>query len=323
MDNIATGASNLMSNIKNRIVSVTPYGTERFLGNTSDFLDSNTLISKATFLLLIIIIFVFLFWALSKIILLFLSPSESPYIVKGMKDATQTMTIPQSFQDKNSVPIFRSKNEYDGVEFTYSWWMYVNDLTHNDSIDFKHVFHKGSTTAGEGTLNGVYGPNNCPGVYLYTGKKNVADNLLEKFPLLGMLVRLNIYHETDHEINPDKYFEDVYVDGIPIKKWVNVVLRVTAQNVVDVYVNGTLTKRHKLSNIVKQNYDNLHINMNGGYSGNLSNLKYYNYAIGTFEIDKITSGGPDLTMADNQNIEKAKPYYLASQWYFDDTDPLN
>ena len=47
---------------------------------------------------------------------------------------------------------------------------------------------------------------------------------------------------------------------------------------------------HVLSNSErKQNYDNLYINMNNGFGGNLSNLKYYNYAIGTFEIDNIVN----------------------------------
>lgn len=318
MDNM----NNLLGDAKKNLVALTPYGTENFVSSSNEFLNSNTLIAKATFLLLVIIIFVFLFWGFSRLIMFFLTPSENPYILKGMKDATQTMTIPQPLSDSNSVPIYRSKNQYDGIEFTYSFWMYVNDLVYNENKDFKHVFHKGSTSQSDSNLDGVYGPNNAPGVYLYTGKKNISDNLLEKYPILGMLVRMNVYHDNDDEINPYKYFDDIYVDGIPIKKWVNVIIRVTGQNVVDVYVNGTLTKRHKLSNIVKQNYDNIYINLNGGFAGNLSNIKYYNYAIGTFEIYRITSGGPDLTIADNTSIKKSKPFYLSSQWYFDETDVL-
>tara|TARA_B100001093_G_C26733015_1_gene973133 strand:+ start:150 stop:1124 length:975 start_codon:yes stop_codon:yes gene_type:complete len=322
MDNVSTTSNNILGNIKKSILSVTPYGTEKFFKSSNEFLTSNTIIAKATFLLLVIIIFVFLFYIFSRILFNFLSPSETPYIIKGMKDATQSMTIPQSTSDKSAVPIYRSKNEYDGVEFTYSCWIYVNDINYNENTDFKHVFHKGNLNNSEDTYDGVYGPNNCPGVYLYTGKKNISDNLLEKYPLLGMLIRLNIYNNNDDKYEPNKYYEDIFVDGIPIKKWVNIIIRVTTQNIVDVYINGTLTKRHQLSNIVKQNYDNVYINMNGGFSGNLSNLKYYNYAIGIFEITRINSSGPDLTIPENNNIQKAKPYYLSSQWYFDDTDPL-
>ena len=65
-----------------------------------------------------------------------------------------------------------------------------------------------------------------------------------------------------------------------------------------------LYKRHKLSNVAKQNYDNININLNNGFYGNLSNLKYYNYAIGTFEINRLNSNGPNLKMSDNLNIKK-------------------
>tara|TARA_B110000483_G_scaffold235274_1_gene306582 strand:- start:3346 stop:4302 length:957 start_codon:yes stop_codon:yes gene_type:complete len=313
MDNV----NNLLGKTKQKFLNITPYGSENFISSSSEFLNSNTLIAKATFLLLVIILFVFLFYVFSRMIIFYLTPPENPFIIKGMKDATQGMTISQTYSDKNAVPIYRSKNEYDGTEFTYAFWMYVNDLAYNDSKDFKHVFHKGSTSKADGVLDGVYGPNNAPGVYLYTGRKNIGDDLLEKYPTLGMLVRMNVYH--DGENNAQKYYDDIYVDSIPIKKWVGVVIRVTGQNIVDVYINGTLTKRHKLSNIVKQNYDNVYVNINGGFGGNLSNLKYYNYAIGTFEIYKITSDGPDLTMSENSSIQKSKPYYLSPEWYFDST----
>ena len=36
--------------------------------------------------------------------------------------------------------------------------------------------------------------------------------------------------------------------------------------------------------------------MNGGFNGYISELKYYNYAIGTTEIDSIVSNGPNLNI---------------------------
>ena len=80
-------------------------------------------------------------------------------------------------------------------------------------------------------------------------------------------------------------------------------------------INGNLVKRHSLSNIVKQNYDDIYITNNGGFNGNLSNLKYYNYAIGTFEIDKISKNGPNLKLAKKTNLSEAKPSYLSNSWY--------
>ena len=311
----------VLENIKKNINAAIPYSAEKRLNSAKEFLSSNTMIARLTFLLGIIIIFSFLFYFGSKILYYFFSPSETPYLINGMKDGTEALTITQSLGTKSSIPIMRSKNEYEGVEFTYSFWIYVNNLEYKDELDFKHVFNKGSSpnSTGEGG-SGLFGPNNCPGVYLYTGKKNLSDNLLDKYPILGMLVRMNVYHNNESAKNA--YYDDIYIDGIPIKKWVGVVIRVTSQNIVDVYINGNLTKRHKLSNIVKQNYDNLYVNYNGGFSGNISNLKYYNYAIGTFEINSITSNGPNLKSRKESNIQNSKPYYLSSQWYFNDTDVL-
>ena len=327
LENVKEAAQNIGNNIKETITdlpkAVNPKN-DGFMNNSKEFLSSNTLIAKATFLLLIIIIFSFLFLTLSKLIIYLMSPSENPYILYGMKNGNNAMTITQEYGKKNSIPLFRSKNEYDGIEFTYSFWIYVDDVDYNEFDDFKHIFHKGNINTG--TANGIYNPNNAPGVYLYKGKRSLTshaknDNKIDKYPQLGMLVRMNIFHNDDsNSYNPFKYYDDIYVDGLPIKKWVNVIIRLTSQNIVDIYINGIMTKRHKLTNIVKQNYDNLYINMNGGFGGNLSNLKYYNHAIGTFEIDKIVTGGPNLKMVEDTNIANSAPSYIATQWFFNDID---
>jgi hypothetical protein len=54
----------------------------------------------------------------------------------------------------------------------------------------------------------------------------------------------------------------------------------------------------------------------------MSDLKYFNYAIGTYEINSITSKGPNLKTKKDSNINKSKPQYLSAQWYFNDTDIL-
>ena len=317
-DKIKESAENINNNIKENIESIKPETKSENFNLSSDFLNSNTLIAKASFLLLIIIIFSFLFYILTKLIIYLLSPSETPYLLYGMKDATVPLSIPQPLSKDGAKPVLRSNNQYDGIEFSYSFWMYVNEAEYDNDGKFLHVFHKGSLK--DGDPRGVYGPNNCPGVYLYTGKDYISENLNEKYPLLGMLVRLNVFQNNESD-DAFKIYDDIYIDGIPIKKWVCVVLRLTSQNIVDVYINGTLTKRHKLSNLVKQNYDDVYINFrDGGFRGNLSNLRYYNYAIGTYEIDKITSDGPNITMAENSNIKNAAPQYLSSDWYFNDNN---
>jgi hypothetical protein len=217
------------------------------------------MIARGTFLLGVLIFFSILFYIGSKLVYYFLSPSETPFLISGMKDATEALTISQHMGQKTTIPILRSVNEYGGVEFTYSFWIYINDVNYNEAIDYKHVFNKGSSPSSQGEGgSGLFGPNNAPGVYLYNGKKNYSDALMTNYPVLGMLVRLNVFHNNESVNKP--YFDDIYVDAIPIKKWVGIIIRSTSQNIVDIYINGSLTKRHKLSNIVKQNYDNLYVN---------------------------------------------------------------
>ena len=45
--------------------------------------------------------------------------------------------------EKGSKPINRSVNEEGGIEFTWSVWLFVDDLDYMKG-QFKHVFHKGN-----------------------------------------------------------------------------------------------------------------------------------------------------------------------------------
>ncbi len=66
----------------------------------------------------------------------------------------------------------------------------------------------------------------------------------------------------------------------------------------------------------RQNYGNVYVAMNGGFDGYISNLWYYNYALGTTEIQRIATNGPDTTMsgANGMNLKDSK--YLSMRWFF-------
>ena len=46
--------------------------------------------------------------------------------------------------------------------------------------------------------------------------------------------------------------------------------------------------------VPKQNYGDVFVGLNGGFDGNVSNLWYYDYALGTAEIQRIVNSGPIL-----------------------------
>jgi hypothetical protein len=54
---------------------------------------------------------------------------------------------------------------------------------------------------------------------------------------------------------------------------------------MDVYVNGTITST-KFTAVPKQNYNDVQICQNGGFEGNLSNLRF-SHALSAFEINNI------------------------------------
>ncbi len=305
-----------MDYIKSKIESAIPYQGNEYISETKNYLESNNLIAKISFLILVIILFIGFFNLGIKIIRKLLTPSETPYIFYGMKSAKSLQIVPQRLDNKNSIPIFRSKNQHEGIEFTYSNWMYIEHLD-DSSKSFYHVFNKGSVNKDS---NGIMEPNNCPGVYIFKGSQE--HDLFKDTPidtedsLISMLILINVYNNEPDSVGNYTYLEKIFIDGIPIKKWINVIIRVNSQNIVDIYINGTLTKRHKLSNVIKQNYENININMNGGFDGFMSNLKYYNYSIGTFEIDSIVTSGPNLKMSDGSSIKTSKPYYLANDWFY-------
>ena len=102
---------------------------------------------------------------------------------------------------------------------------------------------------------------------------------------------------------------------MPLNKWVNVIIR-CENTTLDVYINGTIARSLQLSGVPKQNYGDVYVAMNGGFTGNISNLWYYNYALGTAAIQQIASHGPNTTLI-NSSLTTTKPTdYLSLRWYF-------
>jgi hypothetical protein len=258
------------------------------LAGTKEFLDSNSIVAKVAFFLLVLIVFILLLRVGIQLISYFLSPSETPTVVDGMIDATQMHIIPQNPNIAHSIPIMRSVNQEDGIEFTWAVWTYIKDLRPENL--YKHVFHKGNNRM-DGKV-GMNFPNNAPGLYIAPHTNN-------------FVVVMNTF---------DKIKEEIVIEDIPMNKWICVVIRIENHN-LDVYINGVIVKRHKLASVPKQNYGDVYVSMNGGYNGFTSDLKYWNYALNVREIQKLVDSGPNMEMKDNSMIE-SEPRYFSLRWFF-------
>ena len=109
----------------------------------------------------------------------------------------------------------------------------------------------------------------------------------------------------------------IIINNIPIGKWINVILR-CRDKILDVYINGTITKSVNLNGVPKQNYGDVFVAMNGGFDGNLSDLRYYDYAVGLNEINGLSTMGPNLSISSSNSASLLlrSADYLSLRWYF-------
>ena len=67
----------------------------------------------------------------------------------------------------------------------------------------------------------------------------------------------------------------VYVKNVPLNRWTHIGLVVNEQT-AEVYVDGLLHSTTVLSDIIRENSGGLYLNQRGGFSGNITQLRYYN-----------------------------------------------
>lgn len=235
-------------------------------------------------ILLLSVIAIVLFMFVAKIIEVVINRIRAamigtPWLVRDTKNAKDELVISQDPNKNDSIPLRRSFNEMDGVEFTFSTWLFIEDYEYRKG-KWKHVFHKGNASSW---------PNRCPGVWLHPN-----DN--------AMRVYLNTYNDISHHVD---------IDNIPISKWFHLVTLVT-QDHLDVYINGFLKKRVLHNGLPKQNFGDVYINLNGGFCGYVSRMKYYDYAVVFGEIENDVSAGPNLEIP--YTARQNPPYFTHNWW---------
>jgi hypothetical protein len=258
--------------------------------DNSSFLETNNMFAKFAFLLVLLFVFILLFRVGMILVSWLFQTSSSPHLIDGIVDASLTKKIPQDPNDTNARTIYRSVNERQGIEFTWSVWIYIKEINY-DRDKYSTIFYKGNNDIANTGLNF---PNNAPGLYLEPKTNN-------------LLVIMNTFKVINEEIS---------IPDIPLNKWINIILR--CQNTkLDVYVNGTITRSLKLSDVPKQNYGDVYVGSNGGFNGFISDLWYFDYSLGPGEISSLVRKGPNMKMSkDSEDLTVSKPDFLSLRWYF-------
>jgi len=272
--------------MENNFVSKNEYlnETTNFLHN---LLTSNSILAKLAFFVLILILYVLLLrLSISLMGMFFNKRSNNPRLFTGMVSGNIYRTF------DTFIP--KSDNQKDGLEFTWSSWIYVNDTTFNVNKKYHCIYFKG--TVGSSNEDGMNTPNNAPGVYV--SDKN----------------ELVIVMNTFNTIN-----EQILIPNMPLNNWIHLLIRCEGKT-LDIYVNGQIVKSHTLHGVPLQNNGSVNIGNNGGFQGYLSNLWYYSTALNISQIQNLVSAGPNTKLLDTNNLTTSimnspNTNYLAMRWY--------
>lgn len=203
----------------------------------------------------------------------------------------------------DAIPLGFSVNERTGMEFSYSFFLFVDQATFTGNDGYKHVFHKGYAEPW---------PLMGPGVFI-----NGATNTMRVF--------MNTYKQ------PYTYVD---VRNVPVDKWFHVVLN-CYKGGLDIYVNGQLATRMSfLDSVPYQNFGDVYVfspqhsnqirgpavaalgsesfGLDGQMSGYISKMVYTRYALSTTEITALLNAGPSTYVEQKQ---KERPPYLADDWW--------
>ena len=310
INNITSGVTNTIQKLKDTMSetqgsikqSIDEFSSKSMVDAGNEFLDTNSLVAKFAFIILVLFGFMFLFRIGMLVIAYILTPTTSPYLISGLIRGDNAVTVSQNSRSSNSL-ISYSENQPSGLEFTYSVWLTFSKPSAGGDTKEAHIFNKGIISVSGETLNTLV---NAPGLYVKSGVTNTLRVYMDTFERNG----------GDVIIHPDQQRSSVDISGVPFNKWMNLIIRVE-NRILDLYVNGVLTQHKDLGYVPKQNFGDVYVCQNGGFHGSLSDLRYYAKALNVFEINNIVGWGPTLSTSPSsfEATSTADSYYLSSFWY--------
>jgi len=275
----------------------------------------STSILPQILLALIITIAVFVVFMLSETLyrtwLTFSAARIAVYPVTGNKKKVFIQNPNNTSPQAIHLPV--SDNQLSGIEFSYSSFIYVADTTNTGNQGWASIFYKGYDSSPF--------PLCGPGVFVSTGNSGTNRPTLR--------VVMNTY---------SKWYNTIDVNEIVFNKWFHLAI-VLKNNSLEVYINGNLANKLSFNGTLPyQNYENLIIFpdaktdssfnassaatrgipqgdqflVNGAFTGYISNLYYFPYAITYSEIQSMMGMGPSNKF-DNTGMDE--PPYLIDTWW--------
>lgn len=261
---------------------------------SGDFIESNNLVTKFVFIIGLLITFLVLLRFFISIGAWLFMESPTPHFTDGISNTDEGYEISVDPTKFGSKPVLRSVNEREGLEFTYSIWLYVKNITTSPGC----IFRKGVENTGNADeING-------PGLYIEQSNNEA---------------HLTVKMDSFSPVGGSFESESIPNIKVPLRTWVNIMIRCNGRN-IDVLLNGILYSSKLLKGIPRQNYYN--IEFSGGSAGNapfdgyISDFWYWNYSLGTNAIMNLIKNGPNTTnLKQKQSMDAKVPKYLAFNWF--------
>ena len=303
-DKIGKTAGDIKQNIETKVSTTTEkvktlpptQQATKAVGMVKEFMQANSAISKFVAVVLSVLVFYILFNVGVYFMSQFFIPQKNVKVIDGLIPSNTQLKISSNPNITGSVPILRSVNQNQGLEFTWDVWYFIKDVTNlrGNGLIFSKGLEKSSQNLDVNFL-GV-----CPGAYI----TKVGDQV-------QMIVAMNTM--IDPSLN-NTGIEQMVIKEIPLNKWVHCAIRVQNMS-IDVYINGVMTQRKNLQTLPKQNYEDTYIGDPTGFNGYISSLNYYAHALNYDEIQNDYAKGPNMTLQ-GQSTKINYKDYLAMKWYY-------
>lgn len=226
-------------------------------------------------------------------------------IVDGYADSSQISFLAYNTVlpfANNSLPLNPSSNIKGGAQFTYSLWLNVGAQSENTRANMP-IFLRGD--AKKYTYNVTDDMTKitntvtdyvsfCPLLQFGTNaldfvvRFNTTDNIQEQLYVANLQDVNDLYRKNLLSLYNGKWFllTVTFEDNIPINDFENGL-------VVKFYINEQLYNSQTYSSMLKQNNGDFYLFPSGPVAGCMvSKMTYYNYALGTGDIQNIYNMGP-------------------------------
>jgi hypothetical protein len=318
-------AQNVVGKVQNTIKETTNRIPYNAIQSGNDFIEANSAISKFVFIIVLLFAFAFFFNLGVWVIQYLLGSEKNPVLLNGMVSANKNRIISVNPNVKGSVPLYRSVNEDQGLEFTWNIWFYVDSL-HQNRPTYSRIFSKGPSTQSlnlkvpsnctDSTCKNIF--NSSPGLFITQNRQTDAIFPNTTLPTtldnrVNLILLLNTFKPSQSN---NQFAESITIENVPMQKWVCTTIRVQ-QTTVDIYINGVMTQRKKLNNLPLQNYYDVMIGDSlNGFTGSISSLRYFNKAINYDEIQSLFGEGPNLKSLESNGISPNGVDYISMNWYY-------